>query len=486
MKLPKFSGAKIAASFKTRSFRVGGYSVMATAIVIAIAIVVNMLVGALPSSVTQFDTTANQLFTISEQTEKLVAGLQEDVTIYWVVRSGYEDTGVETLLERYESLGDRLKVVKKDPDVNPTFVEQYASSVTDNSLIVECGDRYRYIDYYEIYVYDYYSYYYYGSEDVEFAGETELTSAIDYCISEDLPKVYVLTGHGEGEIADTFTSAVEDENIELEELSLLTQEYVPDDADCVLIYAPQRDISGEEQTKLQEYLGNGGNLMLISDPPQDGALTNLDSLMADYGVTAAEGIVVEGDQNYYVWGMPYYLLPEIETHTITSPLVEGGYYVLLPVAQGLEVSLDLPENVTVSELLTTSDSAFSKIAGYDLTTYDREEGDLSGPYALAVAITETLDDGLESNIVWVSSAALLDEQTNTQVSGGNQDFFLNALSYLCDSEESGISIHAKTITTEYLTLDSGVASTLTALVVGVIPVAYLAIGILIWVRRKHR
>ena len=377
-------------------------------------------------------------------------------------------------------------MVKKDPYVNPTFEEQYASSVTDNSLIVECGDRYRYIDYYEIYVYDYYSYYYYGSEDVEFAGETELTSAIDYCISEDLPKVYVLTGHGEGEIADTFTSAVEDENIELEELSLLTQEYVPDDADCVLIYAPQRDISGEEQTKLQEYLGNGGNLMLISDPPQDGALTNLDSLMADYGVTAAEGIVVEGDQNYYVWGMPYYLLPEIETHTITSPLVEGGYYVLLPVAQGLEVSLDLPENVTVSELLTTSDSAFSKIAGYDLTTYDREEGDLSGPYALAVAITETLDDGLESNIVWVSSAALLDEQTNTQVSGGNQDFFLNALSYLCDSEESGISIHAKTITTEYLTLDSGVASTLTALVVGVIPVAYLAIGILIWVRRKHR
>ena len=104
MKLPKFSGAKIAASFKTRSFRVGGYSVMATAIVIAIAIVVNMLVGALPSSVTQFDTTANQLFTISEQTEKLVAGLQEDVTIYWVVRSGYEDTGVDTMLERYESL----------------------------------------------------------------------------------------------------------------------------------------------------------------------------------------------------------------------------------------------------------------------------------------------------------------------------------------------------------------------------------------------
>lgn len=487
MKMPKFSGAKIAASFKTRSFRVGGYSVVATAIVIAIAIVANILVRTLPSSVTQFDTTANQLFTISEQTQKLVSGLQEDVTIYWVVRSGYEDTGIEMLLERYESLGDKLNVVRKDPDVNPTFAQQYTDDLSDNSLIVECGGRWRYIDYYEIYVYDYYSYYYYGTESVEFAGESELTSAIDYVISEDLPKVYTLTGHGESSLASTFTAAVEDENIELAELSLLTENAVPDDTDCVLIYAPQRDISAEEKTMLQEYLGNGGNLILITDPPQDGALTNLESLMANYGVTTAEGIVVEGDQNYYAWNMPYYLLPEIESHTITEPLLEGGYYVLLPIAQGLEVSSwDLPDNVEVSELLTTSDSAFSKAAGYDLTTYEREESDGSGPYALAVAITETLDDGLESNLIWVASAALLDEDCNTQVSGGNQDFFLNALSYLCDPAESSISIHAKSLSSEYLTLDSGTAATLTALTVGVIPVAYLGVGIVIWFRRKHR
>lgn len=40
----------------------------------------------------------------------------------------------------------------------------------------------------------------------------------------------------------------------------------------------------------------------------------------------------------------------------------------------------------VTELLTTSDEAFSKTAGYDLATYEKEDGDIDGPFALAVSI----------------------------------------------------------------------------------------------------
>ncbi len=487
MKLSKISGGKIAASFKTRAFRVGGYSVAATIIVLAIAIVINLFAGALPASITQIDTTANQLFTISEQTERIVSNLKNDVTIYWVVRSGYEDSTLESLLDRYESLGDRINVVKKDPDVYPTFAAQYTDdSITDNSLIVESGERYRYVDYYDIYVLDYTSYYYYGTEDWSFYGESELTSAIDYVVSESLPKVYMLTGHGESSLSSTFSGAVEDENIETEALSLLTLEYVPEDADCVMIYAPQSDISEEEKTKLETYLANGGNMILITDPPMDGKLANMDELMAYYGVSTAEGIVVEGSQNNYIWGTPYYLLPTINSHAITSPLIDGGYYVLLPVAQGLVVNDDLRDTLSITKLLTTSDDAFSKIAGYGLTTYEKEAGDIDGPFALAVAITDTLDDGLSSNIIWVSSAAIADDQTNSQVSGGNQDFFLNMLNYLCEPEGSSISIHAKNLSYEYLTMDSATSSALTFLMLGIIPVAYLSIGILIWYRRKHR
>ena len=115
---------KIASSFKTRSFRVGTYTVAATGVVIAIAIVVNILASALPSSWMEFDTSANKLFTLSEQTEQIVSSLDKEVTVYWIVRSGYEDTYLNTLLSKYDDLSDNLKVVQKDPDIYPTFAQQ--------------------------------------------------------------------------------------------------------------------------------------------------------------------------------------------------------------------------------------------------------------------------------------------------------------------------------------------------------------------------
>lgn len=473
--------------FNTKAFRIGGYSILASVIVLAITVVANMFINALPAKLTQFDTTSNQLFTISEQTENILKNLESEVTIYWVVQSGYEDSNIENLLKRYESLGSKISFTKKDPDVYPTFVKQYTSeNIYNNSLIVECGEQSRYISYENIYEYDYSYYYYDGTYDVSFAGENLLTSAIAYVTNDDLPKIYLLTGHGEASLAATFETALNNENMTTEELSLLTLDAVPEDADCIFINAPQSDISADEKEMLLTYLKGGGNLYLISAPLESGeTLTNLEALMAEYGVTANKGIVVEGNNNYYAFGAPYYLLPDIASHTITEPLINGRYYILLSVAQGLTVSSDLREGLSVTELLTTSSDSFSKIAGYSLSSYSKEDGDLDGPFSLAVAITDIIDEDTESHIVWVSSEGLLDEWNNEKVSGGNQDFFINAFGWICDYEES-ISIHSKSLSYDYLTIDEGTASTLTAAIVGIIPAAYLIIGIYIFARRKRR
>ncbi len=305
------------AALTTRAVRVGGYSVAAAAIVIAIIVAVNALVRALPAHWTQFDTTSSQLFSISDQTESIVGSLETPVTIHWIVQSGQEDATLETLLERYQALSENLTVEKVDPVVSPTFLEQYdVGSVYNNSLIVESEARYRYVDYYDIYEYDYTNYYTTGSVDMNFAGEGAITSAVSYVVNDDLPKVYTLTGHGEGSLSSDFQSAAEQDNVEFEELSLLSAETVPEDADCVLILAPQSDIADVELTALQAYLDGGGRLLLITDPPQEGAeLTNLETLMAGYGVHAADGIVVEEDQANYAMGLPYTVTREVSTVT---------------------------------------------------------------------------------------------------------------------------------------------------------------------------
>ncbi|MBE5947583.1 MAG: hypothetical protein E7261_00995 [Lachnospiraceae bacterium] len=475
--------------FNTKSFRIGGYSILASVIVLTIAIVANIFINTLPASITQFDTTSNQLFTISEQTKNILNNLENDITIYWVVQNGSEDTTIETLLNRYKSLSNKISVVKKDPDVYPTFVKQYTSDeIYNNSLIVECGDRSRYISVSDIYVYDYdyYTYYYTGEYDTYFAGESELTSAISYVTNEDLPKIYILTGHGEASLATTYETALNNENMLMEEISLLTLEAVPEDADCILINTPQSDISKEEKETLLTYLQGGGNLYLITSPMESGKpLSNLEALMAEYGVIANEGIVIEGSNNHYAYGTPYYLLPDIASHTITAPINESGYYILLSISQGLTVSDNLRDSLSVTELLTSSDSSFSKLAGYSLSTYSKEDGDIDGPFSLAVAITDTIDENTETNIVWISSAAITDEWSNERVSGGNLDFFINAFGWMCDQEES-IAIHSKSLNYEYLTIDERTASILTVFVVAIIPIAYLGIGIYIFARRKRR
>lgn len=62
-------------------------------------------------------------------------------------------------------------------------------------------------------------------------GEGQLTSAISYVTSDNQPKVYVITGHGESSLDSSFQSALEKMNISVEELTLLQQDAVPDDAE---------------------------------------------------------------------------------------------------------------------------------------------------------------------------------------------------------------------------------------------------------------
>jgi len=471
------------ASFKTRSFRVGGYSIAATAMILAIAIAANSLVNALPSTWTQIDTSSQQLFSISEQTHEIIDRLDKEVQLYWVVQSGAEDSNLGNLLDKYDGLSDKITVIKKDPNVNPTFINQYISgSVYNNSVIAVCGERHRYVEYDDIFVYDVSNYYYDGTFSIDFNGEDALTSAIAYVTSETLPKIYSLNGHGENTISESFSTALTKENMDIEELSLLTTKHIPEDTSCLLINAPQSDISSEETEMIRSYLSSGGKLFYISDPAQsEGQFSNLESLMADYALSATEGIVMEGNANNYFIQGPLYLLPNLKSHSITDPLIEDGYYVMLPIAHGISTDENLAENLTATDLLTSSYSSYSKIAGYELTTMEKEEGDLDGPFSLATAVSNSDN---ESSVVWVSSMSLLDDSVNQQVSGGNQDFFINTIAWLCDYEDS-ITIHSKSLDTEYLTIPNSTATLLSIIVVGVIPILYLGIGIYTTVKRRH-
>ena len=156
----------------------------------------------------------------------------------------------------------------------------------------------------------------------------------------------------------------------------------------------------------------------------------------------------------------------------------------MPYAQGIQKTEDARDTINIESLLTTSDSAYSK-TNVNSSTLEKESGDIDGPFDLGVSITETVDDDKETHIIYYSTSNLLQSQVNQMVSGGNEKLIMASLSALVDSEDTTtVSIPSKSLEVSYLTLTAYDASFWKICTIGLIPGAFLVIGIMIWLKRR--
>lgn len=474
---------KLVGTISKKHIKNGSYSMAMAAIFIVIIVVINMIVGAIPSKYSQIDVSSSKLYTIGDETKKVLKALDKDVTIYQIAQSGSEDDTISNLLKRYEDESKHIKVEVKDPVVNPKFASEYTTDdLAANSLIVVCGDRNKVISYNDMYStsVDYNTW---QQTTTGFDGEGQITSAIGYVTSEDLPIMYTLSGHGEKDLDFSFKEDIQKANIDIKELNLLTEGKVPDDADCLMIVSPTSDISEDEKTEILDYLEAGGKAMIFSDYTQDD-LPNFDAVLANYGVKRAEGIVFEGDSQHYGMQMSYYLVPTVNSTDVSSETASAGSYVLAPYAQGIQKTDDVRDTVTIDSILTTSDQAYSKI-NMQSSQIEKEDGDVDGPFDLGVAITEKLDDDKETQIVYYSTANLMESQVNQMVSGGNEKLLLESLSWMTSTDESSsVSISSKSLQSASLTVTDYDAAFWKICTIGLIPGVFLVAGFLIWLRRR--
>lgn len=465
-----------------RRFRAGSYSVAAAAVVVAIAILVNLIVGSLPSTMTEIDLTADSIYALSDQTRQIAASLDSDVTMYIICNQGNEDDMVQRLLNRYADLNSRIHVTSVDPTVDPSFLTRYElelSTLYENSVLVVGDTKQRLVGYDEIFVTEYamdpYSYGY--QTTTTFEGENALTNAIHYVSSDDLPKAYTLSGHGEQALSARIESMLVQDNFEYEALSLLSAEAIPEDASAVIIHQPASDLNEDEAALLISYLENGGSVVLVTGYMPVDAMPNLLSVTRSMGLELGEGVVVEGDRGMRLARYPYYLLPTVASHEITNAIVSAGYYILSPMAQPIVATSDDAAGITW--LLTTSGDAYAKPAALEMTTTAREEGDIDGPFHVG-AVSEQ-----GGKLVWLTGDGMMDDYIDSAVSGGNSNLLLNALNWMGGQEEA-ISIRAKSLEETGLSITESESSFWSIVMIGVIPMVLVAVGVLIWARRKRR
>lgn len=478
-----------------RTLKLGGYSIVLTVIVIVAAVLINLIVEALPEKYTNIDLTGSDIYAISEDSEKFIADLDTDVTIYYVTTNEGKNAQLDTFVKTYAQLSKHLKVVYVDPESDYAFVEQYELE-DENSLVISSDKRSQAVPYDSIYQYsetvwnEYYSmYYYYGyqiediySPDV-FDADNQITSAIDYVTTDILPTVYMLAGHGESTLSANISALLEYNNIRTGEANLLSADNaVPEDASVIVINNPTSDLTAAEAETLTAFIDGGGKVILVTDVKNydTESMKNLTAVAEHCGLTAYDGVVLEDNTGYYTMNK-YFLLPELQSCALTVSITNpSAVNILMNRAHAIVRDEDYSGSMAITPVLVTSDTAY--IIGADEEVRSRRDDDVTGEFYIG-AMSRNSEDGL---LVWYSASYINSDSSMNYVNYNNLYVFGYTITEICDKPVT-ITVDSTAINADsYLTMSETSINILTVIIQYLMPLAILVPSVVVWIMRRVR
>ena len=453
----------------TRKVKHGGYSAVLSVIVIAAVILINMIAGQMPEHLKSIDVSGTDLYEISDTTKEVLAGLNQDITIYVVSDPEQVDDRINTLVGRYKQLSDHIKVEEIDTVLHPSWTA--SNEAQDQSLYISCEATGKHVTvpFSDIIQFDQMSYYYYGQyRETEFDGEGQLTSAIASASSDVVKKIYQMTGHGEETLSESVQEMLEKSGLTLGSVNLLTDEGIPEDADLVICNAPATDFADDEKTMITEYMNQGGHMVLLAGPSEQDR-PNVKSIMADYGLVLEDGYVADMSQNYQ--RNPYAIFPTMDNSSQIMTGVDSQTAALILQGTAMSQAEELPENVEIETFMSTSGDGV-------LVTEDSQE---EGTWMLGARAEKMLDSG-SSVLTVITTPSLISEQITSQFTNlSNLSIFMNVVT--ADFEDvTNISIPAKSLEVTYNTFQN--AGVYGMVFIFLIPIVVIVAGLLVWMKRR--
>lgn len=465
-----------------KGIKTGAYSIFNILAAAAVTILINFGLNYVPDQYVSYDVTVNKLFTLTEDTVQFVSSLSEDVTIYVLVDEASKDSDLDRTLQQLKGYSDHIRIEYISPVSNPMFYYKYTEiQPTTNSLIVVSGDAGVVVDYSDIYIYET-DYYTYQSVLTANDAEGQIVSAIMRVASDDIPKFYAIFGHNEIELDEMFINTLLKENVTYEEIRLQTADEIPDDAHGIIIDAPLSDYSEDDAEKILDYLDNGGNALIVIPMPTGPSMERFEQIAGYYGVSFAEGVIVEGDRNYY-YQTPYELFPNIEYDEITERIYDG--LVLAPRSRVL-IYDENSEDVRYTSFLTTSDKAFNNSDFLNnADDYRRGDDDTDGPFTIGLKVEKPTGSGEISQAVIISTEQMFTTEADNIVPGYNAKLFSGIIASLADRDVS-VAIPVKYYEIGNLIFSAGTVYAVAVISIFVLPLCCLVTGFIIWLRRRKK
>jgi len=473
-------------SFKTKQVKYGGYAALITIAVITALLLLNLMMGQFAF---QTDLTWSKLFSLTDQTLQVLDQLETPVRFYGLWQPGDEDPQIIDIINLYSAKSRYINFEVLDPNRNPGFIARYDRDRTGiplRSLIVEGEKGFRIITPAEMYDI---SQNQQGQRYISgIAAERRITNAIQFVGTGTNPVIYELTGQ-----YNTPLSGLREitENYILRELNLMLSP-IPDDASLIILHSPQRDLTPDEAEMLLDYLDRGGRFFVLADY-YIRELSNLNRVLASYGITFNYGIVRETDPGFLT-ADPRISIAVMAEHEILQPVINSR--MTPPVlAEAMSITeLDTRRrSIEIKPFMSTSSRAYLR-TDINNMFLSSMPSDIPGPLTLAVTVTDPYwnDSGTaqpllqrsfqQTRIVAIGSAAFVDLAYFGFET--NMDVFLNSINWLLDRPVS-ITARSKSVLIFPLQLNRVQMFVFSGIFIGVIPLAFFIAGFITWMKRRH-
>lgn len=414
---------------------------------------------------TAWDITANARHSLTPATVEVLQTLSNPVELIAVLGPDpSQRDGVEALVTRFQAVNPAIDLSFVNPDTDPASARALDAAPGGELILRSAGREQR----------------------LQTLSERTLVDSFRLLNREGERNIAFITGHDErspvrrentgwSRLADSLAAI----GLVSREVSLVSEPRLGEEIDLVVLAAPRRPYFPGEIASINDYLNRGGNLLWLSEVPNDAPAGPGLQLLADVvGVDTLPGRVIDSSsQTLNAQSPDFVLLDRFPSHPVTARLTSP---VLLPQASALAVT-PLAGQETLPLLQTPASSWTETGALSGAIEFNENTAEVAGPLLLGVTIERILPQGTQ-RIAVLGDA---DFGASQFIDNGANKAFGESLFLWLSGESDDLGFVTQKAVDSELMLDNQSVVILSAIYLAGIPALLLAgAGVVRWRRRK--
>lgn len=414
---------------------------------------------------TAFDITANERHSLTSATVDVLQALENPVELIAVLGPDPgQRAGVNALVSRFQAIKPDLKLSFINPETDPAAARAL-DAAPGGELILRTAGR---------------------EQRLQTLSERTLVDSLRLLNQEGERDIVFITGHDErspiradNDSWSRVATELQAIGLASREVSLVSEPRLSDDIDLVILAAPRRSYFPGEIASINDYVVRGGNLLWLSEVPNDAPAGPGLQLLADQlGVDTLPGRVIDNDSQALNAQSPdFVLIDRFPVHPVTARLSSP---ILLPQASALSVT-PLAGQETQPLLQTAASSWTETGALSGAIQFDENTAEVAGPLLLGVSIERPRAQGTQRIIVLGDA----DFAASQFLDNGANKAFAESLILWLTGETDALEFVTQKAPDSELELDNRSIVVISAIYLAGLPALLLLIaGVVRWRRRK--